>query len=129
MQSLKLYLYFIALEATFYCKYKIQTKMIFFNDKSVIKTSKEAHNFYCKTQEQEEYRREGIEWQEIEYFNNNVICKLVEDRSVGVFSILDEACKSVGKISDKNFLEFMDKKLQSHQHYTSRRVMIFVYFI
>jgi len=72
-------------------------------------------------QEQEEYRREGIEWQEIEYFNNNVICKLVEDRSEGVFSILDEACKSVGRISDKNFLEFMDKKLQDHGHYTSRR--------
>lgn len=29
-------------------------------------------------QEQEEYRREGIEWQNIEFFNNQIICDLVE---------------------------------------------------
>lgn len=29
-------------------------------------------------QEQEEYRREGIEWQHIDYFNNQIICDLVE---------------------------------------------------
>lgn len=29
-------------------------------------------------QEQEEYNREGIEWTNIEYFNNQIICDLVE---------------------------------------------------
>ena len=28
--------------------------------------------------EQEEYIREGIEWQEIDYFNNKVVCDLIE---------------------------------------------------
>lgn len=29
-------------------------------------------------QEQEEYRREGIEWTNVDYFNNQIICDLVE---------------------------------------------------
>lgn len=33
--------------------------------------------------EQEEYRKEGIEWQHVEYFNNKVICDLVEERHKG----------------------------------------------
>lgn len=34
-------------------------------------------------QEQEEYNREGIEWQHIEYFNNQIICDLVEAQHKG----------------------------------------------
>ena len=29
--------------------------------------------------EQEEYRNEGIEWVHIEYFNNEPICRLMDD--------------------------------------------------
>jgi myosin-1 len=29
-------------------------------------------------EEQEEYVREGIEWTPIEFFNNSVICELIE---------------------------------------------------
>ena len=29
-------------------------------------------------QEQEEYQREGIQWQHVDYFNNKVICDLVD---------------------------------------------------
>ena len=35
-------------------------------------------------EEQEEYVREGIEWVHIDYFNNAIICQLIE--SVGVLS-------------------------------------------
>lgn len=52
-------------------------------------------------QEQEEYRREGITWQNIEYFNNAVICTLMDEPHKGIFSIADEACLSVGKITDE----------------------------
>lgn len=52
-------------------------------------------------QEQEEYRREGITWQNIEYFNNSVICTLMDEPHKGIFSIADEACLSVGKITDE----------------------------
>lgn len=52
-------------------------------------------------QEQEEYMREGIEWQHVDYFNNKVICDLVEQPHKGILAILDEACLSVGKVTDE----------------------------
>lgn len=52
-------------------------------------------------QEQEEYMREGIEWQNIEYFNNQIICDLVEAPHKGVIAIVDEACLNVGKVTDE----------------------------
>ncbi|XP_053690877.1 unconventional myosin ID [Sabethes cyaneus] len=73
-------------------------------------------------QEQEEYRREGIEWTNIEYFNNQIICELVEQQHKGVISIMDEACLNVGKITDEMLLDAMDKKLSHHPHYSSRQL-------
>ena len=35
--------------------------------------------------EQEEYLREGIEWEAVEYFNNYIICNLIEERHKGNF--------------------------------------------
>ena len=52
-------------------------------------------------QEQEEYKREGIEWQNIEYFNNQVICDLVEANHKGCISLIDEACLNVGRVTDE----------------------------
>uniref|UniRef100_A0A146M4P3 Myosin-IA n=1 Tax=Lygus hesperus TaxID=30085 RepID=A0A146M4P3_LYGHE len=73
-------------------------------------------------QEQEEYLREGIEWQNVDYFNNQVICELVERPHLGIFAIMDEACLNVGKVTDEMLLEAMDKKLDKHQHYMSRQI-------
>lgn len=73
-------------------------------------------------QEQEEYRREGIEWTNVEYFNNQIICELVEQPHKGVISIMDEACLNVGKITDEMLLDAMDKKLSNHPHYSSRQL-------
>lgn len=72
-------------------------------------------------QEQEEYQREGIEWKSIEYFNNQVICELVERQHQGMIAILDEACLNVGKVTDELVLEAMDRQLSSHPHYSSRQ--------
>lgn len=52
-------------------------------------------------QEQEEYRSEGIAWTPVEYFNNRIICDLVEEPHKGIIAILDEACLNVGKVTDK----------------------------
>jgi hypothetical protein len=52
-------------------------------------------------QEQEEYSREGIEWKNIDFFNNQIICDLVEQPHKGVFAIMDEACLNVGKVTDE----------------------------
>lgn len=34
--------------------------------------------------EQEEYLREGIEWQKIDYFDNKIICDLIEEKHRGM---------------------------------------------
>ncbi|XP_023667743.2 unconventional myosin-Ig isoform X2 [Paramormyrops kingsleyae] len=73
-------------------------------------------------QEQEEYNREGIPWQQIEYCNNQIIVDLVEEPHKGIISILEEACLGVGKVTDTMFLESMDSKLSQHPHYTSRKL-------
>jgi len=73
-------------------------------------------------QEQEEYLREGIAWQNIDYFNNQVICDLVEQPHKGIIAIIDEACLNVGKVTDQMLLEAMDQKLSQHHHYTSRKL-------
>uniref|UniRef100_A0A3Q3MQG2 Myosin IG n=1 Tax=Labrus bergylta TaxID=56723 RepID=A0A3Q3MQG2_9LABR len=73
-------------------------------------------------QEQDEYQREGITWQHIDYFNNQIIVDLVEQPHKGIISILDEACLSVGKVTDTVCLDSMDIKLAQHPHYTSRKL-------
>lgn len=66
--------------------------------------------------------REGIEWTNVEYFNNQIICDLVEQPHKGMIAIMDEACLAVGKVTDETLLEAMDKKLANHKHYTSRQL-------
>ncbi|EDL19917.1 mCG129713 [Mus musculus] len=39
--------------------------------------------------EQAEYESEGIEWEPVQYFNNKIICDLVEERHRGIISILE----------------------------------------
>uniref|UniRef100_A0A8C6TXH5 Unconventional myosin-Id n=1 Tax=Neogobius melanostomus TaxID=47308 RepID=A0A8C6TXH5_9GOBI len=73
-------------------------------------------------QEQEEYQREGIPWKHIDYFNNQIIVDLVEQQHKGIFSILDEACMNVGKVTDEVFLQGLNTKLAKHAHFTSRKL-------
>ncbi|KAK2514041.1 Myo1g [Columba guinea] len=73
-------------------------------------------------QEQEEYQREGITWQSIEYFSNEPIVALVEQPHRGVLALLDEACLAAGTVTDPLFLASMDARLGHHPHYTSRKL-------
>lgn len=60
-------------------------------------------------QQQEEYEREGIAWQNIDYFNNQIICELVEQPHKGIIAIMDEACLNVGKVTDEvSFLNYFN---------------------
>ncbi len=38
---------------------------------------------------------------QIKYFNNKIICDLVEQQHSGVIALLDEACFLVGTVTDK----------------------------
>lgn len=59
---------------------------------------------------------------QIDYFNNQIIVDLVEQPHKGIISILDEACLTVGNVTDMVCLDSMDSKLAQHPHYTSRKV-------
>ncbi|GLH09491.1 Unconventional myosin IC [Gryllus bimaculatus] len=71
--------------------------------------------------EQEEYLREGIEWEPVEYFNNKVICDLIEEKHKGIISLMDEECLRPGDPTDKSFLSKMNANLSNHPHYISHQ--------
>lgn len=76
--------------------------------------------------EQEEYAREGIEWAPIPFFNNRVVCDLIEARrpTSGIFLILDDTIKTMhsrqGESVDANFLEKVASIHGSHAHFSKR---------
>ncbi|XP_074856792.1 unconventional myosin-Ib isoform X3 [Carettochelys insculpta] len=71
-------------------------------------------------EEQEEYIREGIEWTHIEYFNNAIICDLIENNQTGILAMLDEECLRPGTVTDDTFLEKLNQVCATHQHFESR---------
>ncbi|XP_024142060.1 unconventional myosin-Ib isoform X2 [Oryzias melastigma] len=71
-------------------------------------------------EEQEEYIREGIEWTNIEYFNNAVICDLIENNKNGILAMLDEECLRPGTVTDETFLDKLNMICAQHQHFESR---------
>uniref|UniRef100_A0A8C8S4R4 Myosin IH n=1 Tax=Pelusios castaneus TaxID=367368 RepID=A0A8C8S4R4_9SAUR len=72
--------------------------------------------------EQEEYELEGIEWEPIPYFNNKIICDLVEEKHKGIISILDEECLRPGEATDLSFLEKLEEKVGDHAHFLTRKL-------
>jgi len=71
--------------------------------------------------EQEEYQSEGIQWEAVEYFNNKIICDLVEAKPIGIISILDEDCVRPGDVSDVDFLCKLSTNLDGHPHFLSHQ--------
>ncbi|XP_033321670.2 unconventional myosin 61F isoform X4 [Megalopta genalis] len=69
--------------------------------------------------EQEEYLREGITWENIQFFNNKVICDLIEEKHKGIISLMDEECLRPGDPTDLSFLEKLNVNLNNHPHYIS----------
>nr|XP_023502733.1 unconventional myosin-Ih isoform X1 [Equus caballus] len=72
--------------------------------------------------EQAEYEMEGIEWEPIQYFNNKIICDLVEERHKGIISILNEECTRPGPATDLSFLEKLEEKVGKHAHFQTRKL-------
>ncbi|XP_061782487.1 unconventional myosin-Ib isoform X3 [Nerophis lumbriciformis] len=71
-------------------------------------------------EEQEEYIREDIEWTNIEYFNNAIICDLIENHQNGILAMLDEECLRPGTVTDETFLDKLNTICAQHQHFESR---------
>ncbi|KAK2912033.1 hypothetical protein Q8A67_004166 [Cirrhinus molitorella] len=72
--------------------------------------------------EQEEYEMEGIEWEPVPYFNNKIICDLVEEKHRGIISVLDEECLRPGEATDFTFLEKLEGKMSGHPHFVTHKL-------
>ena len=50
---------------------------------------------------QDEYVQEGIQWTPIQYFNNQIVCELIEGRRPpGVMAVLDDVCATMHAVSE-----------------------------
>uniref|UniRef100_A0A6Q2X3Z8 Myosin motor domain-containing protein n=1 Tax=Esox lucius TaxID=8010 RepID=A0A6Q2X3Z8_ESOLU len=72
--------------------------------------------------EQEEYEAEGIGWEPVQFFNNKIICDLVEEKHRGIISLLDEECLRPGEATDLTFLERLEEKMGSHPHFVTHKL-------
>ncbi|XP_062888168.1 unconventional myosin-If-like [Mobula hypostoma] len=73
--------------------------------------------------EQEEYVQEGIKWTPIEYFNNKVVCDLIENKSPpGIMCVLDDVCATMhatGEGADATLLQKLQAAVGGHDHFNS----------
>lgn len=45
--------------------------------------------------------QEGIKWVPIDYFNNKIVCELIESKSLpGIMSILDDVCATMHAVTE-----------------------------
>ncbi|XP_030640180.1 unconventional myosin-If [Chanos chanos] len=73
--------------------------------------------------EQEEYVQEGIKWTPIEYFNNKIVCDLIENKSPpGIMSVLDDVCATMHAKSegaDGTLLQKLQAAVGTHDHFNN----------
>ncbi|XP_069784772.1 unconventional myosin-If-like isoform X2 [Narcine bancroftii] len=73
--------------------------------------------------EQEEYVQEGIKWSPIDYFNNKVVCDLIENKSPpGIMCVLDDVCATMhatGEGADSTLLQKLQAAVGGHDHFNS----------
>ena len=71
--------------------------------------------------EQEEYKEEGISWTPIKYFNNKIVCDLIESKAPpGIFSVLDDVCATMHAgedDADRKFLGKLVGAFNRHEHF------------
>ncbi|XP_074989728.1 unconventional myosin-Ia [Calonectris borealis] len=71
-------------------------------------------------EEQEEYVREGIQWTSVEFFDNSIICNLIENSKSGILAMLDEECLRPGVVNEDTFLTKLNQLFATHKHYESK---------
>ena len=72
--------------------------------------------------EQEEYVRENIPWEAIKYFDNQIVCDLIEsNRPPGLFAIMDDVCITMAKeeeaVADRKLLDKLDMAYRGHANF------------
>ena len=100
--------------------------MLFSLKYSVSNSAHSLHLLLMSLFDNSSFFSEGVEWNQVGFFSNSVICQLIDTSSRGVFSLLDEFSlgpRSNGAISshstcqDQDFLDEMNVVLESHPHY------------
>ncbi|XP_036365572.1 unconventional myosin-Va isoform X4 [Octopus sinensis] len=76
-------------------------------------------NTHVFTLEQQEYRQEGLEWDEISHYDNTPCIDLIES-SQGILALLDDECKMLNG-SDANWCTSLLKKLAKAQCFEKPR--------
>lgn len=83
--------------------------------------------------EQDEYASEGIQWKSIPFFNNKIVCDLLDGAKPvsGVFRILDDTCKTMHgtaeeKSVDAKFVETSQQIHGSHKHFAKSGGICFI---
>eukprot|EP01104_Vermistella_antarctica_P014278 TRINITY_DN445_c0_g1_i1.p1 TRINITY_DN445_c0_g1~~TRINITY_DN445_c0_g1_i1.p1 ORF type:complete len:606 (-),score=158.16 TRINITY_DN445_c0_g1_i1:126-1943(-) len=71
--------------------------------------------------EQKEYHDEGMKWKDIDFFDNKIVCELVDaSRPPGIMRVLDDVCRTVHAVdsdtADTKFLEKLNNACGSHAH-------------
>ncbi|KAG0005683.1 class II myosin, partial [Entomortierella chlamydospora] len=73
--------------------------------------------------EQEEYVRERIKWTPIDFFNNKIVCDLIEEkRPPGIFAAMNDACATAhadSNAADNSLIQRLNG-LSSNPHFESR---------
>ena len=69
-------------------------------------------------EEQEEYAREQIKWEPIDFFNNKICCDLIESKQgpIGILTLLDDTC-NFPQGTDEKFLAKLGEHHGSHAHF------------
>ncbi|MBN3312134.1 MYO1C protein, partial [Atractosteus spatula] len=110
-----------------YCNEKLQQLFI----ELTLKSEQEDDAFTISTAAtQNGFREEaGIcvscgssDWEPVQYFNNKIICDLVEEKFKGIISVLDEECLRPGDASDITFLEKLEDTLGGHAHFVTHKL-------
>ncbi|KAH8607142.1 Myosin head (motor domain) Unconventional myosin tail actin and lipid binding WW domain [Trypanosoma vivax] len=81
--------------------------------------------------EQEEYVREKIPWEEVKYFNNKVVCDLIEgSQPPGLFAVIDDVCATMTKekesVADIKMLDKLDAVHAGNRHFNRTERGFFV---
>ncbi|KAK1884380.1 Unconventional myosin-Ih [Dissostichus eleginoides] len=68
------------------------------------------------------YGFEVFNWESVPFFNNKIICDLVEEKHRGIISLMDEECLRPGEATDLTFLEKMEEKIAGHPHFVTHKL-------
>jgi len=73
--------------------------------------------------EQDEYVKEGIEWTPIKYFNNKIICDMIESvQPPGILTLIDDTLSLATRgdaQADSKLMDKLNNTFRTHEHYAS----------